>query len=323
MRVTQAILFAAFVALAANGPALAQETADSVAAGGLVVGGQGVELASHELFVSRDAIRSRYVFRNRGGSDVTLPVSFPLQDRSSLRHVRELRWPGEVRIMVDGRDPALQPERRALLRDVDHTELLTRLGVPLLYWDAAWEPAQRALLALPLEEQARLAGLGLVEIFAPVNGPRQLTPLWTIREHWQWLQVFPAGRDLVVEHSYAPGLAGSINVGMSSDAIRNSEYGQEQIRRFCLDDSYLAGMDRLGGGDAMHSVAETMLTFTFAGAPSPIGDFRLVVDRGEAGNAVGFCGEAVQAIGPTQVEMRRTNWQPQGEIQFIFLAPEG
>ncbi len=324
MRTTILGLGAALAAILAAGPALAQDESFTTAAGGLVIeGGDGIAIVSQDLYVSRQTVRLRYVLRNRGTSALTIPIRFPLSDRSATRNAYELRWPGDFSTSVDGVPVALQPQRRALLGTQDHSELLTRLGVPISQRDEDYDAVQRALAALPRSERTRLVELGLIETFEPDGAPAQFSALWTARESWQWEQVVPAGRDLVVEHSYTPGLAGAINVGMASHAIRNSESGQEQIRLYCLDDAFLAGVDRLAALDAQGqdpSISEAWFTFLYGNGPA-VGEFRLVVDRGDESAIASFCGEGARPIGPTQIEVRRSNWRPEGELRVLFLAP--
>jgi len=313
---------AALLACAVGTPAFAQEPDFSTGAGGLVIdAGDRIEILSQDLYISRQAVRLRYVLRNRTANEVTIPIRFPLPDRGITRHQFELRWPADFRTSVDGVPVTLQPRRRALLGTEDHSDLLTQLGVPISHLDAGYEPVLQALAALPRDAQARLATLGLVEISETQGGAPLLNPLWTVRESWQWEQAVPAGRDLVVDHSYTPGLAGAVNVGMASHAIRNSESGQEQIRRYCLDDAFLAGVDRLAALDAQDpSIAESWFTF-FHGSGPVVGEYRLVVDRGDERTLASFCGEGARPAGPTQVELRRSNWRPEGALRVLFLAP--
>ena len=316
---------AALVACLAMGQALAQGESFTTAAGGLVIdAGDQVEIVSQDLYVSRQAVRLRYVLRNRTANDVTIPIRFPLPDRTTERHAFELRWPADFRTSVDGNAVALQPQRRALLGSQDHSELLNGLGVPISHLDDGWEPVQRALAALPRTERSRLETMGLIEIFEPEGGTPIYTPRWTVRESWQLDQAIPAGHDLVVEHSYTPGLVGTVDIGMNSQAIRNSESGLADMRLYCLDDAFLAGVDRLAAPDAQGeytAVAETRFTFLNGNGPV-VGEYRLVVDRGDERTLASFCGEGARPSGPTQVELRRSNWRPEGELRVLFLAPE-
>ena len=65
---------------------------------------------------------------------------------------------------------------------------------------------------------------------------------------------------------------------------------------------------------------EYILT-TGANWAKPIGDFRLVVDKGKPGNLVSFCGEGVRKISPTQFEMRKRNWRPTRDLEVLILEP--
>ena len=63
---------------------------------------------------------------------------------------------------------------------------------------------------------------------------------------------------------------------MTSDAIRNSESGQADMARYCFDDAFLAGVDRLAGPDAQgdySSLTELDLTFLNGNGPA-VGDYR-------------------------------------------------
>jgi hypothetical protein len=44
-----------------------------------------------------------------------------------------------------------------------------------------------------------------------------------------------------------------------------------------------------------------------------------VVDKGAPDNLISFCGEGVKKIGPTQFEMRKTNFTPKGNFAALIL----
>ena len=53
---------------------------------------------------------------------------------------------------------------------------------------------------------------------------------------------------------------------------------------------------------------------------SPIGDFRLVVDKGRPDSIVSFCGEGVRRLSPTQFEVRRRNWRPDRDLAVLIVS---
>ena len=44
-----------------------------------------------------------------------------------------------------------------------------------------------------------------------------------------------------------------------------------------------------------------------------------MVDKGDADNLVSFCGEGVKKIAPTQFEMRKTDFLPDGNLAMLIL----
>ena len=322
-------VLAAILALA--GTAAANDGILEREAGGLVFRHtDDIDMLSEDLYVSLDRIRVRYRFRNRTARDLRLTVGFPLPDHD-LRadFYGDTAYPTEFRTLADGRPVTTQVEYRALRGETDHSALLTGLGIPLMYAEGGdIAPIERALSALPQADQQRLLALDLVE---PLDAPRDgvtLTPLWTVREIWHWEQVFPAGRDLVIEHSYRPGAGGTVLTALTPD-LRSGDYGAEQARdyarRYCTDARFLAAVDRLWAG-GRRSISESYVSYiliTGAGWRSPIGEFRLVVDKGRPGNLVSFCGEGVRRIGPTRFEMRRRNWRPSEDLHVLVLQPYG
>lgn len=171
-------------------------------------------------------------------------------------------------------------------------------------------------------------GLATVEALDPGSGERRLAPLWTVKESWYWEQVFPAGRDVIVEHRYRPGTGGSVGTGLAWPEYRESPEGQAMIAEYCADTAFLAGIDRLaaraGGGSA--TLPELRISYvlkTGANWRTPIGSFRLVVDKGAPENLVSFCGEGLRKIGPARFEMLKANWLPDRDLKVLIVKPAG
>ena len=318
-----AVIVAAAVAIAAA----ANDGIAEREAGGLVFRTtDAIDMLSEDLFVSAEEIRVRYLFRNRTPRDVRVTVAFPLPDHD-LREdfYGDTAYPRDFRTTVDGRPIPMQVEYRALWQGADHTDLLSRLGVPIMYGEGGdLEPIVAALSALPAAERARLLGLGLVEEFDEPRPGRIVSPVWTVREIWHRDHVFPAGQDVTVEHRYRPGSGMSLGSGLTIAELRESESGLADIDRYCIDEAFLAAVDRLAERGDPGYISEQRVSYiltTGAGWASPIGEFRLVVDKGAPGNIVSFCGEGVRRISPTQFEMRRRNWRPERDLHVLILRP--
>jgi hypothetical protein len=310
---------------------LANDSSAEKAAGGLVLRqNRDIDMVSEDLFVSPALVRVRYVFRNRAAQPRRITVAFPMPDRElSYEMESEVAYPGDFHTMVEGRPVRMSVERRAILNGVDRTAELVRLRVPVA--PAAGQRASRlaeTIGRMPRATQQRLASLGLIDGGSLADASHQILPMWTVRETWHWDQVFPAGRDLRVEHRYAPGVGGTAGVPLASHDFRTRENGREYQRDFCPDAAFLAALDRMQaraerrqGEYPMERRLRYILT-TGGNWRSPIGDFRMVIDKGNPNAIVSFCGEGVRRISPTQFEVRHRNWRPTRDLAVLIVTNE-
>jgi len=304
----------------------ANDSTAAMAAGGLVLRqSRHIEMKSEDLFVSADEVRVRYVFRNRSPRPIRTIVAFPMPDldlqaayESDVAQVRDFRT------TVDGRPIRMQAERRVFARGVDHTRTLARLDIPLHAGESGDDRIFRALARLPAAERQRLVALGLIEA-----GDGEVRPIWTYRETWYREQVFPAGRDVVVTHRYVPGTGGSAGSTLTYEEFRNSDGLRDYRRRYCVDQPFLAAVDRLrartGDGREFINISEQWIGYVLTTGGNwrgPIGDFRLVIDKGRPQNLVSFCGQGVRQISPTRFEIRRRNWRPDRDLDILILRPD-
>lgn len=315
------VLLASGLALASA--ALANDSTASSAAGGLVLQRtDAIDMVSEDLFVSAKEIRVKYVFRNRTPRDVETVVAFPMPDQDLSQDFGQDRaYPSGFRTLVAGRPVNTRIERRAVLKGKDYTALLRQYGIPLL--DGPTSVMDR----LPAGDKRRLVSMGLAgdeEYDDTGKGMKHhLIPLWTVKETHYWTQRFPAGRDLVVDHRYVPGRGGSV------DSILNSPYAKDSdperrsyIARYCIDQQFLAGVQRLRKtNQALPNTWIDYILTTGANWRSPIGNFRLVVDKGRRENLVSFCESGVKKISATQYEVRRKNWRPARDLHVLIIHP--
>lgn len=306
-------------------PAAANDTVASMGAGGLVFQRtDGIEMRSEDLYVSAREVRVRYRFFNRTDRDIATLVAFPMPDlpggiEGDVALEDPLRMPFAT--TVNGRRVATNVEQKAMLKGVDHSDLMRGLGVP---FTPRGEATMRALAALPRPQIDMLVEMGLVEDRSWVDrGVRtlDLAPLWTLKTTHYWTQVFPAGRELDVRHQYAPAVGGSAGSIFGDPDMEGGEYFQEQADRYCADDAFRAGARRMRARGLY--LTETWIDYiltTGANWAEPIGDFRLVVDKGSTRNLVSFCGEGVRKIGPTRFEVRRRNYTPERDLSVLILT---
>lgn len=298
--------------LAFAAPALANDTSAELAAGGLVLTKtDAVAMRSEDLYISAEAVRVRYVFENTSGKDVTLRVAFPMPDIGGdgfFMHDVSIPVDDPANILgfttrVDGKPVRAQVEQKAFASGVDRTAWLVANKIPLaLHQDAA----AAAMEALPAAKRKEAIDLGLYD--------EEQGPVWVLKTTYHWLQAFPAGRPIVVEHAYTPSVGATVATSIGSD------YGQETRAKYCVDPDLERTSRRLDGpgGGFVERWIEYVLV-TGGNWSRPIGDFRLVVDKGAPQNLVSFCLDGVKKIGPTQFEVRRKNWRPDRDLSILLL----
>jgi len=322
------ILFGATLLLA--GSALANDTTASTGAGGLVIKRtDAIDMVSEDLFVSTDAIRIRYVFRNRTPRDIDTVVAFPMPDRDlGEEYGGDVGYPSNFRTLVAERPVTATLERKAVVKGKDHSALLRQLKVPIA--PDSINDATAAMDRLAPAQKKQLEALGLAgdeEYDNTGQGMKHhLIPLWTVKDSMWWKQRFPAGRDLVIEHNYVPGLGGSVESAIAFKQFRTTDDSRQMIKRYCIDSEFLAAVDRRSrkdqtNGPGMPDKWVDYILTTGANWRSPIGSFRLVVDKGKPGNLVSFCESGVKKISPTQYEVRHSNWRPTRDLHVLIIEP--
>jgi hypothetical protein len=321
----------ALAAIVVGRAAIANDSSAEKAAGGLVLRQNAdIDMVSEDLFVSPEQVRVRYVFRNRARQPRRITVAFPMPDRDLTYEMEsEVAYPGDFHTLVEGRPVRMSVERKAILGGVDRSADLVRAGIPVAppVGERAMWLAER-IRRLPRAAQERLARAGLIDADSLHMDQPDVLPMWTVRETWHWDQVFPAGRDLRVEHRYRPGVGGTAGVPLGSLDYRNGEDGRRAQAEFCTDREFLAALDRMTqraqreqANYPMESRLRYILT-TGGNWRSPIGDFRMVVDKGHPNAIVSFCGQGVRRISPTQFEVRHRNWRPDRDLNVLIVSAE-
>jgi hypothetical protein len=326
-RISGFILFGAI----AMGTAHANDSTGHLAAGGLVLGKtDAIEMQSEELFISEKEIRVRYHFFNKTGADVKTQVGFPMPDVPPRSDEDNYELPLEnpanfldFSTKVNGKPVTMQMDQQAIAGGVNHAAVLRTLHVPLANFQ---DTTAKALRALPREEQTKLVSLGLAredEYDIGQGMQKYLEPNWTLRTTYHWEQVFPAQKELVIEHRYRPA------VGSTAGSFVSAGQPEPDVLagykdRYCVDDDFLNAASRTSKTVAANNgyLTERRLEYvlvTGANWAGPIKDFRLVVDKGAPANLVSFCGTGVKKIGPTQFEMHATDFTPKQNLNVLIL----
>jgi len=295
-----------------SGMALANDSSAQLAAGGLVLTrSDSIEMQTEDLEISRSAVKVRYTFLNTSGKDVVSRVAFPLPPVGG-REMFEM----DVSIpiaspdnflgfttRVDGRPVAMDMEQKAMVGTMDRSAWLRTHGIPLA---PHLGPAQEALERLTPADNAEAQRLGLID--------EDGYPAWKLETTYHWLQTFPAGVPVAVEHRYQPSVGGTVAT------LLGHEPESESVRTYCVDATLLSAMNRAAARDIHYSEGWIdYILVTGGNWKKPIGKFRLVVDKERPQDFVSFCGDGVRKISPTRFEMTKTNWRPEKDLSILFL----
>lgn len=321
----------ALLALVWGCAALANDSTATVGAGGLVLKkSDSIAMVSEDLYLSVDQVRVAYKFRNLSAAPVTTVVAFPMPPRPlSDEYGGDVAFPSDFHTMVDGRPIRATLERKALVKGKDHRALLSALKIPVAP-DSINETIA-VMDRLPVAKRTELVRLGLAgeeEWDDDGTGMKKhLIPLWSVQDNYWWTQRFPPGRAVAIDHRYVPGAGSSVESFVAFPEFRGTKEARAMIAQYCVDAAFIAAVDarrsKSENGPMMPQRTIDYILTTGSNWAKPIGDFRLVVDKGKPGNLVSFCGDGVRKISPTQFEMRKHNWRPDRNLQILIIEPRG
>jgi hypothetical protein len=310
---TAAVLW--FVCVIAAASARANDSTAEIALGGLTfTKSDAISMDSEDLYISRDRVRVKYRFTNTTDAPLHTLVAFPLPDIPPETDRDEPRFWGDpvsdlkFKTSVDGRPLALQVIEQAFFKGRDVSVRLSALHIPL---NCFAEGFNAAINRLPEADRDRLEADGLIRNNGLSDDPTWVA-LWALRTTLTRDQTFPARKTVVVEHEYVPIVGGSVGTVLNPQlrTQADSDFTEER-RKYCIDDDWLLSADkklRSQTKDESLPYSEIWLGYvlrTGANWKGPIGDFRLVVDKGKPDSLVSFCAAGVKKISPTQAGGRR------------------
>jgi hypothetical protein len=323
-------------ALLIAGGASGNDSTAELAAGGLVLTkSPAIEMRSEDLFISAKQVRVHYKFANTSKADVTVTVAFPMPDITTEGVDDTLSIPTQdpknilgFSTLVDGKPVAAQVEQKAIKHGVDQTAYLRSLGIPLAPHLAS---TNQLLDRLPQATRDALVAkqLAVIDEYGTVADKpleKHWEATWTLKTTYFWRQTFPAGREIDVQHRYTPSVGESAGTSWgSADFAKQPDYAQRRAH-YCVDDAFLASIRKtIKPGEDYPSLTEQRIEYILSSGANwkaPIGDFRMVVDKGAAANIVSFCGSGVRKIAPTQFEVRHTNFTPTSDVAVLILQPQ-
>jgi hypothetical protein len=130
---------------------------------------------------------------------------------------------------------------------------------------------------------------------------------------YYWTQKFPAGRTVVVEHTYKPAMWQSFAPTASP----------EDTARYCIDAGARKQIDAIARADTAKLYSASGLNYILKTARNwsgPIGDFHLTIDKGDARNAVSLCVDGIKKTAPTRFELRKKDFVPERDLAVLLVT---
>ena len=331
MKTTIAILAAGIAAIAA--PALADDSSELSTGGLIFVQNENIEMRAAELAISAKEIKTRYRSFNNSDKTISLLIAFPMPEIHYGDSDTVLAIPTEDPVnflgfaaTVDGKPVKAEVQQRALAVGIDRTALLKSLNVPLA---PQLDATNAALDKVPPEKWDELVRIGLVELdeYDAGKGPeKHLIPRWSLETTYYWEQTFrpkaeTVDRDPIPAERWVRRSRprSAIRPRPRNPGIRTTSRNTASTR---ISTAHSTAHGRRRKARRARRSANNGSTTTSRPASSwsgPIGDFRVTVDKGEADAMVSFCGENIKKVGATQMEMRMSDYTPDGSLSVLFL----
>jgi hypothetical protein len=337
------LLLAALLLSASGAAALANDTMSQLGTGGLeFITSEDVSMDSEDLSVGPDEVKVVYHFTNKGTEDQHALVAFPLPDITGDGDFMVAIPEGGgdnifgFKTTFDGKQTPSTLHQYAFAVNVDETEVLTSLGVPL---EPYGEKTIAALNKLSDADHQKLMHLGMIIPMTYDAGQGEQTdwtPVWTLKSTYTWEADFPAGKTVEVVHSYKPSVGGTVATTFLAPPYDATDEDRPKLYKdkYCTDDDLIKTVKTsLKDPKDLYSApyVENWISYiwsTGANWGGPIGKFHLTIDKGDAKNLVSFCWDGkVSKSGPTRFEMSAEDWFPPGhELEILILKhiePEG
>jgi hypothetical protein len=344
-----AVLFSAGSVLCSPQATFADDSAASIAAGGLVSRREThIVMAKEILRISPARIVVDYDFRNDTAEAVTTEVAFPVPPYSYGPENPAISDGSfsDFKLLIDGKTVACQTEAKATLNGKDVTATLIADKIDIASFGHLKEtdgnnPAIHTpdVDRLPKAEQQHLAKLGL---FDAEDG----WGLWTVHLQYHWTQTFPAHSTVHIRHEYTPVEGSELMLLDTVENVfehkqptgdaENVKYALEDMKlleELCPDPQLLSGMiERMeasgaGYGQYAHPHWVDFILTSANTWKQPIEDFTLIVGRGkpeEPGTQtiVSFCSAnnaPIEKLDADHFQMHLNNFVPKDELHIGFF----
>jgi hypothetical protein len=271
----------------------------------------------------------RFRFLNQSAEDIHATVAFPLPPTRTTEHWNvERQLLATFRVQVNGRSVPTTTVRKAVIADNDVTAQLRELGYSdRQIFDTPYSEIRQGIHDLTTNQRAALEKLG--------GGAGQFPP-WKVAVTMVWQQIFPAGKEIVVEHSYAPIVGAVYTVPFWEGSFSKTSWlplVEGKIEEACLNEMIRRDIKRRVRAYATKNPKQVCVTLhhveyilgTGRNWKGPIGEFSLRIEKETPDQLISLCFPGKpKKVSPTVHEFYQQDFVPQDRlvVYFYTVGPE-
>jgi hypothetical protein len=317
--------------------AQADDSSAALGAGGVTfTKTDSIRMAAEDLRISPKKVQIHFAFVNDGPKDIETTVAFPLPDVDTSEYWNSplgtttqdpVNFVGFT-ARVNGNPISIRSEQRAILKGKDVTATLQGIGVPVNVVMGNYEKLDK----LPLPKKKQLAAAKLIELDEGGN----VYPQWTIRTRFYWTQRFPAGKTVIVDHSYQPVTGGTFYTTYDLKP-GTPDGGRTWQKDYCMDPPTMSRVRKMldaqakkkkdpndGLGDMLQIWSTDYVLSTAKNWKGGIGKFHLTLDKLRPQNTLSLCWDGdLRKSSATTFEFSATNYVPTRDVKMVVLSDSG
>jgi len=302
--------------------ALANDSTASLDTGELkLVPNADIRLVGEDLFISPDAIRVRYQFKNTSDAPITTTVAFPVPPVDFSQEIGYAINPGDpvdfvgFKLWINGKPAVFKIDARATVDGRDVTDILKEYQIPLTPFTpdaASFNRLRERLDNLPANVKNRLRAEKIIQ-----GDGTDFLAAWTAKVTYHWTMTFPPGKTVEVQHAYTPVPTTTF---FGDYDLREGTYRHSA----CTDADFVHAVKRLLSKEHTNVLGATILHYILTTANNwrdSIGHFHLMIDKLSTHTLVSLCRDGIRKTGPTTFEWDARKYRPKRNLTVLFVKP--
>lgn len=280
--------------------------------GGIILGkSHDIAMKKEVLNLSYKKISVYYEFVNESSKELEETIIFPLPEYTANYEFSDQYYgePYKFLIEVNNQKVNYHTQIKALYNNEDITKTLEKIGLTekqIAYFPLN-SPFNIKVKPLTDKQLQQLLKYNFIEKSSTNDG---YVPTWSIAASYIWKQTFKPNEVVKVYHEYVPFVAAGPGV---------SYIDKEVIKNFCMDKSFLKGMNKLSNKEYIPVFHVSYILKSANTWKNGIEDFTLNINKGSSQELVSLCfpGE-FKKINSTTLQLHLTNFKPTQDLLVFY-----